>query len=166
MSHTRGNQITSLVLDNDLHDVVLAGHSYGGMVIAGTAAQVADRVRGMVYVDAALPDPGQSLFEIIESSSRDPLSFPGLEAAPAHVEKLWSDRSRWGTIPKIYVLCTESEFLPVTKIAKAKISDGSASESWSCLELPSWHVPMANMPGEVARILLGVSRQSPGASAG
>ena len=159
------NQIVSLVLDNDLYDVVLAGHSYGGMVITGTAARLADRVRGMVYVDAALPDPGQSLFDIIECGGRDPPSFPGLEAAPPYVEKLSFDRSRWGPIPKTYVLCTESEFLPVTRVAQAKVSDGGASESWSYLELPSWHVPMANMPGEVANILLCVSRRGPGASA-
>ena len=159
------NQIASLVLDNDLHDVVLAGHSYGGMVITATAAQVADRVRGMVYVDAALPDPGQSLFDIIESGGREPLSFPGLEPAPPYVEKLWFDRSRWRPIPKTYVRCTKSDFLPVTKVAEAKIANAGVSENWSYLELPSWHVPMADMPAEVAKILLRVSRQGPGASA-
>jgi hypothetical protein len=59
-------------------------------------------------------------------------------------------------LPKTYVLCTESEFLPVAKIAEAKISDGGVSESRRTLELPSGHVPMANMPGRAAEILLGI----------
>lgn len=152
------NQIMALVLENDLHDVVLAGHSYGGMVITGVAAQAADRIRGMVYVDAALPDPGQSLFDLIASGGRDPLSFPGLEAAPPYVERLSFDRSRWEPIPKTYVLCTKSDFVTVTNVAKTKISHRPATENWSYLELPSWHVPMADMPDAVAEILLRVAR--------
>lgn len=45
----------------DLRDVVLVGHSYGGLVITGAADRAADRVRGLVYVDAYVPDDGQSL---------------------------------------------------------------------------------------------------------
>ena len=36
----------------DLHDVVLVGHSYAGMVITAVAAQVASRVAHLVYRDA------------------------------------------------------------------------------------------------------------------
>jgi len=150
------NQICSLVVDNDLHDVVFAAHSYGGLVITGVAARHAGRVRGMVYVDAALPDPGQSLFDIIESGGSDPLSFPGLEAAPPYIEKLWFDPSQLTSIPKCYVRCTESEFAPVTSVAKPKIACDYARGSWTYLELPSWHVPMANMPLRVSEILLSM----------
>ena len=45
----------------NLHDVILVGHSYGGMVITGAADQVADRIHRLVYVDAFLPDSGESL---------------------------------------------------------------------------------------------------------
>jgi pimeloyl-ACP methyl ester carboxylesterase len=48
----------------DLHDVVLAGHSYGGMVVTGLADRAADRVAALVYLDAFLPENGQSLFDI------------------------------------------------------------------------------------------------------
>ena len=147
-------QVTSLVVDNDLHDVVLAGHSYGGMVITGVAASLAGRVRGMVYVDAALPEPGESLFDVIRAGGRDPLSFAGLEAAPPYVQELRFDPAYWASVPKTYVLCTESEFLPVTQVAKERIADGEAAGSWTYIELPTWHVPMANMPERVAEILL------------
>lgn len=45
----------------DLHDVVLAGHSYGGMVIAGVADRAAARIARLVYLDAFVPDDGQAL---------------------------------------------------------------------------------------------------------
>ena len=48
----------------DLRDVVLAGHSYGGMVVSGVADRIADRVAALVYLDAFLPEDGQSLFDI------------------------------------------------------------------------------------------------------
>jgi pimeloyl-ACP methyl ester carboxylesterase len=48
----------------NLNDVVLAGHSYGGMVITGVADQIAGRIAALVYFDAFLPEDGQSLFDI------------------------------------------------------------------------------------------------------
>jgi pimeloyl-ACP methyl ester carboxylesterase len=48
----------------DLHDVILVGHSYGGMVITGTADRAASRVGRLVYLDAANPKNGESLVDI------------------------------------------------------------------------------------------------------
>lgn len=48
----------------DLKDVVLAGHSYGGMVITAVGDRIAEKVRALVYLDAFLPQDGQSLFDI------------------------------------------------------------------------------------------------------
>jgi pimeloyl-ACP methyl ester carboxylesterase len=53
------------VLDfEDLEDVVLVGHSYGGMVITGAADRVAGRVARLVFLDAANPVNGQSLVDV------------------------------------------------------------------------------------------------------
>jgi pimeloyl-ACP methyl ester carboxylesterase len=49
----------------DLNDVILCGHSYGGMVITGVAGQVGERIRALFYLDAAVPQNGQSLFDMI-----------------------------------------------------------------------------------------------------
>jgi pimeloyl-ACP methyl ester carboxylesterase len=45
----------------ELDDVILVGHSYGGMVITGVADRMADRVRSLVYLDAFVPGHGDSL---------------------------------------------------------------------------------------------------------
>ena len=47
-----------------LRDVILVGHSYGGMVITGVADRATDRVGHLVFLDAATPENGQSLLDI------------------------------------------------------------------------------------------------------
>jgi pimeloyl-ACP methyl ester carboxylesterase len=49
---------------DDLRDVVLVGHSYGGMVITGIADRAAARIGRLVYLDAANPKNGQSLNDV------------------------------------------------------------------------------------------------------
>lgn len=48
----------------DLRDFILVGHSYGGMVATGVADRVPDRVRHLVYLDAFVPEDGQSLDDL------------------------------------------------------------------------------------------------------
>jgi pimeloyl-ACP methyl ester carboxylesterase len=53
--------IVNVILWEDLHDVVLVGHSYGGMVITGVVDRVPERIQHVVYLDAFLPEDGESL---------------------------------------------------------------------------------------------------------
>jgi pimeloyl-ACP methyl ester carboxylesterase len=70
--------------------VVLAGHSYGGAVVTNAGAQGGD-VRALVYVDAFIPDEGETVVGILEGSSSalavaDPttvLDVAGYPGAPA-----------------------------------------------------------------------------------
>jgi len=61
---THITDVVSLLFYEDLRDVVLVGHSYGGMVITGAADRAADRVGQLVYLDAANPVNGQSLVDV------------------------------------------------------------------------------------------------------
>lgn len=54
----------------ELSDVILVGHSYGGMVITGVAGRMAERLRALVYVDAFLPKDGESLWDIAGEAGR------------------------------------------------------------------------------------------------
>jgi pimeloyl-ACP methyl ester carboxylesterase len=49
----------------ELKDVILVGHSYGGMVITGVADRMADRIKSLVYLDAFIPEHGDSLIGLI-----------------------------------------------------------------------------------------------------
>ncbi|MBM4270793.1 MAG: alpha/beta hydrolase [Deltaproteobacteria bacterium] len=150
-------QVCALITEHNLKDIILVGHSYGGMVITGVADRIADRISHLVYVDAALPDPGQSLFDIIASGGHDPLFFAGLEAAAPYVEKLPFDTRKVQPLPKTYILCIKSEFAPVTHVARQKIA--AVKKGWMYIELPSSHVPMADMPDQFVQLLLKIGRQ-------
>jgi pimeloyl-ACP methyl ester carboxylesterase len=56
--------IVALLHYEDLWNVVLVGHSYGGMVITGAADRAPDRVSHLVYLDAKAPRDGQSLVDV------------------------------------------------------------------------------------------------------
>jgi pimeloyl-ACP methyl ester carboxylesterase len=58
--------VLNVIKYEDLRDIVLLGHSYGGMVATGTADRAGDRVTQLIYLDAFVPRDGQSLFDLNE----------------------------------------------------------------------------------------------------
>lgn len=58
--------VVNLVAWEGLQDIVLVGHSYGGLVITGAAEAIAAKVASIVYLDAFIPDDGQSLADITQ----------------------------------------------------------------------------------------------------
>jgi pimeloyl-ACP methyl ester carboxylesterase len=56
--------ISAVLHYEDLRDVILVGHSYGGMVITGVGDRASGRVGKLVYLDAANPKNGQSLVDV------------------------------------------------------------------------------------------------------
>lgn len=68
---THIQDIVGVIRYEELSDVVLCGHSYGGMVIAGVAEQIAATVRSLVYLDAFVPENGKSLFDYLPAEQSD-----------------------------------------------------------------------------------------------
>ncbi len=67
---THIKDITSLTDYYDLSDIILVGHSYGGMVITGVADARKAQIAEIVYLDAALPENGQTM--ITQGPERSP----------------------------------------------------------------------------------------------
>jgi pimeloyl-ACP methyl ester carboxylesterase len=57
--------LTDFLSENTLKDVVLVGHSYGGMVITGAANRAKDRMRRLVYWNAFVPNNGECLNDMV-----------------------------------------------------------------------------------------------------
>lgn len=66
---THIDDVVNTILYEDLHDITLVGHSYGGMVITGVADRVPDRIRRLIYVDAFVPNDGESVMNFARSRS-------------------------------------------------------------------------------------------------
>lgn len=62
---THIKQVVNLIEFEDLSDVILVGHSYGGFVITGVADVLFERISALVYIDAFVPKDGKSQFDLM-----------------------------------------------------------------------------------------------------
>ena len=62
---THIDDVVNTIRYEDLHDIILVGHSYGGMVITGVADRIPDRISRLVYLDAFVPSDGESVMSIV-----------------------------------------------------------------------------------------------------
>jgi pimeloyl-ACP methyl ester carboxylesterase len=69
---THIEDVLSVIDYEDLDGFVLVGHSYGGMVVTGVADRVPDKITSLVYLDAFVPENGQSLFGLIPAAAPRP----------------------------------------------------------------------------------------------
>jgi pimeloyl-ACP methyl ester carboxylesterase len=63
---THITDVLNVIRYEDLHDIVLLGHSYGGMVATGVADRAGDCIGQLIYLDAFVPRDGQSLLDLNE----------------------------------------------------------------------------------------------------
>ena len=90
---THVQDVVGLLEYEDLQDVVLLGHSYGGMVITGVAEKCPERLSQLVFLDAFIPNNGQALIELfppeMAAKSREQTRIDGegyrLPAAPPEI---------------------------------------------------------------------------------
>ncbi len=174
--------IVNLIDWEELDDIVLCGHSYGGMVVTGVADRAAGRLKAVVYLDAFVPADGQSLhemappervaaFERAAAEQGDGWKVPPLPASA------WLDepaQQAW-VAPKVtpHPLRCLTDPLPLTGawrtvackmhiLATANdpspfhaIHAGAASEpDWLCRRIAGPHDLMISHPDETAALLL------------
>ena len=84
---THTQDVLGVIDYEDLADIVLVGHSYGGMVITGVADAIPGKIASLIYLDAFVPEDGQSLFGMLPPD-RPHTTAPGAEwlTAPLPVE--------------------------------------------------------------------------------
>jgi len=148
------SEVCALIENNRLENVILAGHSYGAMVITGTADRIPERIERLVYIDSVVPGNGESLFGIMEAYGAGYQKF-GLVPDRPFVDPLFFDEEKVRKIPKTYVHCTKSEFLVMGKCAYAEVIKNARRDHWTYHELESVHHCMNAVPDQVAAVLLG-----------
>jgi len=65
--------VVNLIKWEDLSDIVLCGHSYGGAVIGVVADRLPDRIRSLVYLDAFVLEDGENILQHVPEQQRDTL---------------------------------------------------------------------------------------------
>jgi pimeloyl-ACP methyl ester carboxylesterase len=171
---THITDVVNMIRYEDLHDIILVGHSYGGMVITGVADRVPDRIKRLVYLDAFVPRDGESMRSLLGPRWNDIQEMihdgyvvpkwvkPG--QPPPHDEPqsvrtmtdgivLRSDAAR--QLPATYILTVapgtkpeDDEFYAQSVRAKAF--------GWPLLQLSSDHNPQWSAPQALVELLASI----------
>lgn len=154
---------------------ILAGHSYGGMVVTGVATRLGSRIDAIVYIDAFLPDDGQSLWDVTGEFEHgwyiDSQKFtPGLVAPIGSVDfepvpgvvgrhpllTLLEAVRFTGEEAKIprrtYIYATDWQPSPFGRFRDQVMND----PAWDYHESKASHFVMTDQPEQLREILLGL----------
>lgn len=171
--------VVRLLERHDLDKVVLVGHSYAGMVIAGVAARVGKRIRSLVFVDAVVARHGQRLIdffpgaaEIIAASADEHGVVPPADARTAGLTGDDAERAnaRFTGVPlgtftqaldapgdpafrmsRSYIACIRCELLgPTAERLRAE-------SGWKVRDLDAGHLPMISHAAELTALLEGAA---------
>jgi pimeloyl-ACP methyl ester carboxylesterase len=176
--------ILGVLAFEDLRDVILVGHSYGGMVATGVAGRAPERIAHIVYLDAFVPRDGQSLADLVgaETHARamaaaradgDGWRTPPNPLPPdtSAEDVAWAVPRRMmqpfrtfeqklrlsaaiDSLPRSYVYCTRAGPGDVFR----QFSERARTEpGWRSFELDSSHNPHITMPETLATLLDGIA---------
>jgi len=171
---THITDIVQVLEFEDLENVILVGHSYGGMVITGVADKASNRISQLVYLDAMLPENGKAITDysqrkfapITEDSWHDPASDPQEYGVTDEHDVAWvkkrltdmprkcmtqplqlaDDKSR--RIKAAYILCSTRPFA-------GEAAQRAKQRGYRYRELLSaGHDAMITQPRELTKILI------------
>ena len=181
------DDIAAVLETEELRDVVLVGHSFGGFAVTGVADRMPERIRHLVYLDALLPENGETAFSVlppgIEEARRRTVSEQGggvaLPVPPLAAFPLPDDVKEWfgrrltphpfGTYDTaIRLRAAAGAGRPVTYVsytnpALASIEPsrvrarGRQGPNWRYMELDVPHDAQAAVPARIVALLEGIA---------
>ena len=183
---THVQDVVAVLESEEVRNVVLVGHSYAGMVISGVAARVPNRIARLVYLDAFVPDAGQSLLSLMPEERADGIrktaaeSGEGWRTPPFAPERFGVTSQRdteWlqrHLVPQP-LRTFESPLatappgkIPRTYIYCSKPAMGAFDQfadrlrddrKWRFHDVKTGHDAMVTAPGETAKILMAEAKE-------
>jgi pimeloyl-ACP methyl ester carboxylesterase len=174
--------VANLILWEELPDVILCGHSYGGCVISGAADRLPDRIRALVYLDAFVLENGEALIDLLPPESVQGMrqgaqaTGDGWKVAPIPAEAFrinpgdcaWVNRQctpqSIATFEEPVKLTSGFERIgDVTHILATGYTEGSPfpacherakKKGWKTRTMPCGHDVMLDLPDELTAFLL------------
>jgi pimeloyl-ACP methyl ester carboxylesterase len=167
-----------------LADVVLCGHSYGGMIISGVAEQMESAIRSIVFLDAFVPKNGEAALDLtsaavreaagaaqqrgeISMSPRSAEAFGVNAADRAWVDSLCVPQPLGTFTDKIMLTGARDRIARKSYIRAASyvnpgfdraLAAAKADPSWHTYAVPCGHDVMIDMPEQLTEILLETAR--------
>lgn len=178
---THITDVVNTVLYEDLRGIVLLGFSYGGFVVTGALEHIGDRVRHLVYLDAFVPDDGESLNAMAgNGAGRGVIELGGTWLVPPlprefddPAEAAWAGARRTphpaGCFTEPVRLLRPLEDYPFTRTYIkatgeprpepggpfwAAADRAKTSPAWRYREVATNHMIASNRPGDLTRLLL------------
>lgn len=184
--NTHIQDIVNLLQFEDLREVILVGHSYGGMVITGVADRASDHLAHLVYLDAFVPMDNQSLHDLVPAGARPydyalaqqrgngwriplyPEQTIGTDEDMHWLTTRWTDQPLLTFDQPIHLSNSHAtSLLPHTYIHCTQKPDDdffahfaqqfSGQPGWQVFELPTGHAAHVTMPHELVKLLLKVA---------
>jgi len=188
---THIQDVVNVLFYEDLQDVILVGHSYGGNVITGVADRAPERLRQLVYLDAATPSDGQASADsfpgrrqqIEEQARRDGDGWKIAPGTPPPDQP--SEITEWArprrspmpiktmttpvkltrvetTLPRAFVYCSVGKEPGSAQVARAERVKNDPR--WQYFELETGHNLHYTAPKETVEILLQLAMAPAGAA--
>lgn len=182
---THITDIANVIAWENLSDVVLCGHSYGGAVITGVADRMPERIAALVYLDAFVVEDGQSVWDLMPepnkalfeagAAERGGIAIPPIPAeffAVNEADRAWVDEKcvdhpmksfrepialsgAHQKVPRHCYIVAEGFTPSPFEDLYKALQDDPA---WETHGLACGHDVMVDMPGELADILLGAAQ--------
>jgi len=175
--------VVNLMKWERLTDVVLCGHSYGGMVISGVAEKVASAIRSIVFLDAFVPQNGEAVVNLTgpavmeamqAAQRRGDLGVPARAAEAFGVnerDRAWVDAmcvpQPIGTFTEAMTITGARETIGKKAYVRAAsyanpgfdkaLARLKSNEAWRTYDVPCGHDVMVDMPERLTEILLEVA---------
>ena len=168
---THITDVVNAILFEDLHDVVLVGHSYGGMVITGVADRIPDRIKKLIYLDAFVPNDGESVQTIqgergawikemtqgsfivppwVKPDQPPPKDVP--QSLKTFTEPISLKNKAARQLAAVYILTVEAGHDPKTDDFAAQ-AERARQRGWTVLQLTSDHNPQWSAPVALVEML-------------
>ncbi|KAA9380017.1 alpha/beta hydrolase [Microbispora cellulosiformans] len=171
---THIQDVTGVLEAEGVRDAVLAGHSYGGMVITGVADRLPERVAALAYLDAFVPEDGDSCWTLASEQERQwyadveetgyatrTLPFFDPRATPHPVASLLQPLRLTGGLAsvrrRVYVYAGRDVRSPFTRMYERLRED----PAWTVHALDSGHNLMRDAPRDLLRALLDAAAPVP-----
>jgi pimeloyl-ACP methyl ester carboxylesterase len=180
------SDILNVLKYEELSDVILCGHSYGGVVITGVAERAAGLLLHLVYIDGMVLRDGESAMdlaaavmpastvaainEMVATAGKgwfipaSPVRSDGVPcplATPQPVKtfetRLTVRNPQAAALPHTYIYCTETSDTWVNKSLLAASAARAREVGWAYYELPTGHAVYDTMPKELTTILTSLT---------